>query len=181
MPCDNQRDGAVFGGRDIRKEFGGPGVTKTAGTGMMCSAKFNKPPRRPSGGGGVIIVDSTGNCGGANGDASGVENVEALVGGEKEKSTRRRSSDESTPNGPGCSGANSEVDVSTNASLYLPPNKLERLCKDLGKSKGSETCSNCVGICCGYMRDIINVLVDFKEAVPNQEVCLVCLCFHLCS
>ena len=63
------------------------------------------------------------------------------------------------------------------ASLDLPPNRLGRLCKDLGKARGPETCTNCVGICCGYMRDVIYVLVDFKEAVPNQEICLLYLCF----
>ena len=44
-------------------------------------------------------MDSTGNFGGANSGASEVKNVEVLVGGEKEKSTKRRSSDGSTSNG----------------------------------------------------------------------------------
>ena len=151
MPSDNQRDGVAFGGRDIRKEYGGQGVTKPAGTGLKCSAKFSEPARWPSGSVGVVSADPTGNCGGANSGASGVENVEALGGGEKEKSTRRKSSDGPASSGAGYSGANSEVDDSMNASLYLPPNKLGRLCKDLGKSRGPETYSNIVGICCGYM------------------------------
>ena len=101
VPCGSQRDNVVFGGRDIRKEYGGPGIRKTTNTGLKCSAKFNKPLRRPSDGASVSVMDSTGSC------------------------------------------------------------------EDLGKARGPETCANCVGICCGSMRDLINVVVEYKEAVPN--------------
>ena len=111
VPCGSQRDDVVFGGRDIRKEYGGPGINKTTGTGLRCSAKFNKPLRRPSDSASVSVMDSTGSCGGANNSANGVENVEALSGGEKEKSAIKKPSDGSASSGAGSSGANSEVDV----------------------------------------------------------------------
>ena len=118
VPCGNQRYDVVFGSRDIRKEYGGKGIGKITGTGMKCSAKFNKPLRKPSDSASVSVMGSTGSCGGADNSASGAENVEALSGGEKEKSAIKKPSNGSVSSGASSSSTNSEVDVSADASQY---------------------------------------------------------------
>ena len=98
-------------------------------------------------------------------------------GGEKVKVSVNRVSDGSASSGSGSASDNSEREVSVDASLDLPPNRLGRLCENLGKLRGPKTCTYYGGVCCSSMRDLINVLVRFNEAEPNYKVCLVLLCF----
>ena len=86
VPKDSHRDRAVFGCRDIRKEYGGPGVNNVSGAGRKWSAKFVKPSGGPSGSVNTVFASPSVNCGDAKGGAGGVENSNTLSSGEKEKS-----------------------------------------------------------------------------------------------
>ena len=176
MSCSTRIGEVVFGSLDIWKEYGGKGRGRTAGTVRKCSATFDQPLRKPSDSPSVGVMKSTGGCGGAVASASRVEKVKAGNGGEKEKAPIRQPSNGSASSGAGSASDNSEKDVSADASLDFPSNRLGRLCENLGKARGPDTCTFFVGVCCGSMRDLINVLIEYKEAVPNQKVCLVFLC-----
>ena len=134
MPCSTRRDEILFGGVNIRKEYGGKGRGRTAGTVWKCSATFNQPLRKPSDSPSVGVMKSTGGCGGAVASASRVEKVKAGNGGEKEKVPIRPASDGSASSGAGSASDNSEREVSADASLDCPSNRLGRLCENLGKA-----------------------------------------------
>ena len=170
MPCHAQKSKVVFGSRDIREEYGGKGLERATSKVRRCSATFSQPLRKPSGSSCVGAVKSTGACGGAVSIIGKADKVESGGGGEKVKVPINRVSDGSASSGSGSASDNSEREVSVDGSLDLPPSKLGRLCEILGKSRGPDTCTYCGGVCCGSMRDLINVLVGYKEAEPNQKV-----------
>ena len=37
---------------------------------------------------------------------------------------------------------------------------------------GEVRCSVCRGCCCALVKDLINVLVEYGEIEPNEEVCI---------
>ena len=170
MPCHYQGDKVVFGSRDIREEYGGKGVGRATSKVRRYSATFSQPLRKPSGSSSVGAVKSTGACGGAVSSAGKAEKVEASNGDERVKVPIKRVSDGSASSGSRSASHNSESEVSVDASLDLPPNRLGRLCENLGKARGPDTCTYCSGVCCSSMQDLINVLVGYKEAEPNQKV-----------
>ena len=38
---------------------------------------------------------------------------------------------------------------------------------------GESRCKVCHGRCCSLVKDLINVLVEYGEVEPNEEVCVV--------
>ena len=38
---------------------------------------------------------------------------------------------------------------------------------------GESRCKVCHGCCCSLVKDLINVLVEYGEVEPNEEVCIV--------
>ena len=44
---------------------------------------------------------------------------------------------------------------------------------------GGSHCKVCHGRCCSLVKDLINVLVEYGEIEPNEEVCIVVLCWLL--
>ena len=73
-----------------------------------------------------------------------------------------------------------EGEISADDNSNYPSNRLGRLCENVSKAQGPDVCTYCVGVCCGSMQDLINVLIDFGEAEPSQKVCLVFVCLLLC-
>ena len=167
MPCHTQRNKVVIGSRDIRDQYGGKEVGRGTSKVQRCSAMFSQPLRKPSGSSSVGAVKSTGAFWGTVSSAGKADKVEASNGDEKVKVPINRVSDGSASSGGGSASDNSEREVSVDGSLDLPPNKLGRLCENLGKARGPDTCTYCGGVCCGSMHDLINVLVGYKEAEPN--------------
>ena len=166
-----QEDEPQFGGIDIRKEYGGKG--KATGTRRKCSANFNQSPRKF----GEIVCGGAGTVAGGSGGA-----VAAASGGGKGKVTggnSKQPSDRSVKMGGGGVGEEPSVsgdggmEVAVDNNSNQPSNRLGRLCENVGKARGSSVCTYCLGVCCSSMQDLINVLVEFGEAKPNQKVCLV--------
>ena len=107
---------------------------------------FSQPLRNPS----DTSIDGSGR-GGAVYIADTVKDGKGLSGGEKEKVPVRQASRGSASSGAGSTRDNSEREVSVDDGLDLPPNRLGKLCENLGKARGPDTCSYCVGICCALM------------------------------
>ena len=125
---------------------------------------------------------SIGSSGGAVASANKGEKEKATNRGEKEKAPRRQPSDISASRGgdsvrgESSASGDGEGEISVDDNSNYPSNRLGRLCENVGKTRGPDVCTYCVGVCCGSMRDLINVLIDFGEAKPSQKVCFMFVC-----
>ena len=74
---------------------------------------------------------------------------------------------------PAVSGGGRREVAADNNSNQPSNRSVGRLGENVGRARGSNVCTFCLGVCCSLMRDLINMLVEFGEVKPNQKVCLV--------